>query len=302
MRNTSQFARFPAERTDYRDRPYPHLVVDDLLPKPVFDQILAHWPGKQAFSAQDDGGRQQLSLLRQGMLQTLPRDHADFWESFITGVVPDIVREAMAWLGRPLFDAMEPGEGEMVVSMVDLLQLSKPFEGIPAHTHYHNPLLLGTCIIYVDDAGETARGTDIHAPGAGYEEIQDSAVELALDRATGESAHGILQTARRVPFEVNRSLILMDGPISWHGATAAPSPPGPRRQIIINWALGERWMEQRHGVSFGQFQEDRVLKTNDDVTRERVIRDIDRQLAEREYSLAAARTLFETVPISVTGR
>jgi hypothetical protein len=301
MPDTSPQTLFSATRTDYRDRPFPHLVVDDLLPACLFDQILEHWPDKRGFSAQDDGGRLQLSLLRKGMLQSLPRDQADFWGDFITSVVPDIVREAMAWLGRPLFDEMEPGDGELVVAMCDLLQISKPFEGIQPHTHYHNPLLLGTCIIYVDDAGETLRGTDILGPGAGRDD-RDFLAKPTLGDISGDRPSEMLKTSRRVPFGPNRGLIMMDGPISWHGATAAASTPGPHRQIIINWALGEGWMERRHGVTIDRFQEDRVLRPDAEVSRERLARDIDRQLAARQFPLEAARTLFKTVPVSVIAR
>jgi len=300
MPDTPSPKRFAVKNTDYSDRPFPHLVVDDLLPARSFDLVLEHWPEDDLFSTEDAGARQQLSLLKGDMFQRLPRDQANFWNGFGTGMVRDIIREAMAWLGRPLFHDMKPGDGEMVVTMVDLLQHSGPFKGLPAHTHYHNPLLLGTCIIYVDDAEESSRGTDIHGPSNGHEDAAMVA-KLALVDPCGDRAREKLHIARRVAFKPNRGLVLMDGPISWHGAAAAPTHPGPRRQIIINWALAEAWIDRRHGVSIHQFQADRAVRPRSEIVRKRLARDVERQMADRQYSVETARALFETVPITVVG-
>ena len=301
MTNAPSLASFAIEKTDYQDRPFPYLVVDDLFPARLFGQILDHWPDDPLFSIHDDEDRQKLTLLKRGVLDNLPRDQADFWRAFVAGAVQDIVVEAMAWFGRPLFEAMAAGDGDLTVTMVDLLQLSKPFTGIPAHTHYHSPLLLGTCIIYVDDAGETTRGTNVLAPSPGFDD-EDTATELALGDIEERRAQDMLQVERHVAFQPNRALILMDGPISWHGATAAAAVSGPRRQIIINWALGERWMDRRHGVTINQFSEDRILKPRSKLVRDRVALDIQRQLADRQYALETARALFKTVPIDLAAR
>lgn len=294
-------APFAADKTDYQDKPFPHLVVDDLLPARWFDQILKSWPGEHMFPVRVGEDRRQISLLDRGARRDPPHTKSDFWDSFVTGAVPYIIREAMAWFGRPLFEDMKAGEGELIVTMTDLIQSFEPFSGIPAHTHYHSPLLLGTCIIYVDDAGETTRGTNILEFGPGHDD-EDTAVDLALGHAEPRQLDDIFTVANSVAFKPNRGLVLMDGPLCWHGAAASPLPPGPRRQIIINWALEESWAVRRHGVSIDQFNEERVLNPTSTAVRERVVSDIHLQRAEGRYSLDAARALFQAVPVTIPGR
>jgi hypothetical protein len=295
---TASTIRFQDHQTDYQDRPFPNLVVDGILDAEMFDAVLSYWPDSAMFAEASGQNRVQLPLLKEWSYGRLQVAQAAFWRKFSEITARDIVRESMCHLAQPLFGKPTAGAGGMALKMIDLVQLAGDHEALPVHTHYNDRLLLGTCIIYVDDAGGSARGTELYGPKPSFMGADELARIVAGD--IGEaSLSDHLEIARRVAFKPNRALVMADGPVSWHGVPLGPTVNGPRRQIIINWALDESCVEGRYGVDFTTFVEARFLSPQSPRVHDWLKEDIDRQRNPRRLPSDEARALFEKVPISV---
>tara|TARA_R110002110_G_scaffold376568_2_gene586635 strand:+ start:147629 stop:148471 length:843 start_codon:yes stop_codon:yes gene_type:complete len=234
--------------------PFPHLIKDDVLPPGLFSRFAENWPSDAFFSL--DYPTADIW----GLEFTHERHKHDdaaiaFWTEMETAllVVAEEVSQAFGPLIRARFgfDDVHPK-----ILHSGLLQHGPGFARHGTHTHYYlNPEYVATCLIYVDDAGNSARGTALCA-----DTLAQSTDELAASASRFGAADWDelrrIQPTKIAPFQPNQMLAFYEAPHSWHGVEpyAGEAPVGSRRLLRMGIGVSDDELLRRYGMTSEEFR------------------------------------------------
>lgn len=219
----------------------PYLVVDDVLPADLIEQINLNWPDPSQFDPETPG-IEIAHIFRHDYPQ-----YAPFWKSFNEDVFPWICAGVCSALspyltvlfGENFYEDIEFG------APMSLMQANAEYVGHPLHTHfYHNPDWIFTILFYVDPDDTRSNGTNLHylhgadvGPGIPTN-YPAPASDWTIDTAmrTFEWVDGtVVDDPQEVPYTCNRLFTFLDGPLAFHSVTppAEPWDAGQSRRRIL---------------------------------------------------------------------
>jgi hypothetical protein len=233
--------------------PFPHLVIDEAISTSAREAVLGAWPDRS--NMHYDTGHDRYYAHR----------HHSFWDK----PVGKLLREReltplIEYAGRGLFPYYaHRGGGMLRARIMALHEAGNSFEEHRAHTHYeHNPEYAFTILLYLDDDGRAERGTTLY----GFEPKPEESIESYVAHAAGMHAAAMVPTA--IPFQKNRALAFVDGPLSMHGSTPFVGEfTGARKMIVMHlFACDEGYRES--GFYIEQFARARRGETVDEHLRD----------------------------------
>ena len=239
------------------DEPFPHVLVERLLPDEFYRQLAARWPPPLAFRGDPDAGKLDLVPAPAGIAiddprnekyMDLPAETRTVWDQFVLQINRELVGPFLTRIFAPeIADRLQllaalPNDDPDVADY-----LRPPYEprmnvgrfmmrsaGYRLKPHIDAPAYLATALYYFPTADDnpTTEGTTLYRA---TEEISTADI-LALRRTVYFHKKGIETTpALTAPFVGNALLAFPNTGRSAHGMTI--SSPGWRRSFQCHLSL-----------------------------------------------------------------
>ena len=255
--------------------PYPYFVADNLLPAPVLQAVLDHWPDRDQFRP-EIAHTYICNLLRNRIADGGQRK---FWREFVETYGREIAAAASIQF-RPWIAARYGDDIDVQFAMVSLMESDPEYKGHGCHTHhYHDPGWVGTLLLYLDRDATGYPGTTIHRFSEAATQAQ---ARMAASTLQWYAAPGMVE-AVTVPYAQNRLFAFLDSPISYHSVHAAEANAvGHRRIFRIHLTVPASAIRKTYGVSRRRYQSKRRLPTEDPEVVGWLARDIE-QLHQRSH-------------------
>lgn len=265
----------PASAIAFSKEPYPYYLESNVLSPSGFAALKTHWPQKKSFEYNAGYHRKSLRLQFRKDWQAFSPAQQMFWRDFIAEVCPAVMRESLYRFAPEIINKY--GEACTTAQLLNFEIVELFDEQLPIHVHshhFHSPLWLGTAVYYVDDDGETRRGTTVYRAKAGHDSIEQLVALQQAHRALDESSH--IERYATVDFVPNQAFVMHDCPIGWHKVedNRALAATGPRRHILFNWGLPFAEIQRYYGVSLEEYNNIHEEHPNDPRLRQWLERDI----------------------------
>lgn len=240
-------------------RPYPHFVVDDILPPKNLEAMLGHWPSAECFTPEVP----QNYVCNLFSARLLPKPIRPFWENVRNTLAPELATAVSAsfepWISKRY------GTTPIYFSNVSLMEADPTYPGHGCHTHhYHDPCWIGTALLYLDDDPANA-GTTIHAPATGSPDVIAASTLLWKD----------MPEVKTVAYRQNRLFAIYDSPISYHSVKpASPGVKSRRRIFRIHLTVGAQHVKELYGVGIKEYASLRKQPSTDPTVLRWMQRDI----------------------------
>jgi hypothetical protein len=186
---------------------------------------------------------------------------------------------------------------EIRMACISLMESDPGYQGHICHTHhYHDPLWVGTLLLYLDADASGYPGTTIRRhTAAGLEER----ARMSAQTLTWENESSITE-AITVDYRQNRLFAMFDSPISYHSVHAAkPNAVGRRRIFRIHLSADKSAAERLYGISLPEYRERRKAPTDDPTVIAWLRRDIARlERTSRRQIRARRLARFIRKPLS----
>lgn len=220
-----------------RTRPFPHLVVDDLLPGPLRRMLDAHWPSPDAFGTTNYFRRGEVSVSH---LARLADDQEKLFWNALRRLTMRLARAARARLDRHLGEKFRPlvgpdwrrrlGTPDYLDNDAMLAHYTGVVDLVP---HIDNARLTVNGFVYLDDptlpTPEPRRGTMLYR-SVGFAWPSNIPIPKPLrDR--------FLREAAEVEWRDNRLLAYVNGPTSFHGVPRHDLGAARRRLLMFGSLL-----------------------------------------------------------------
>lgn len=219
--------------TELQHNPFPHCVIDDLLPAEYYDALIEALPPVDLFADRPDN-KQQLTV----PLDFAPRYSMEVWRHMAKVVAEEMIKPAvLAKFHEPLTDWLRetlPALGERPLDRLRIncsdgrILLRRPGYRIPPHRDPKWGFI--TCLMYLAREGDDERwGTQLF-------NVKDD------DEAEGASPHWIsearCQLAGDVAFRPNRALVFLNS-VGAHGAhIPADAKPANLERYAYQFRIG----------------------------------------------------------------
>jgi hypothetical protein len=188
----------------HRD-PFPHMIVDDALPRNVLAQAVRRWPDKHMVPEPGGLNRRWVHLIQSNRLVPSLKC-GPFWFWFALRYGRPLLRAVFEKF-RPDCEAKN-GAKDINIGQLVCFDAESEFVEHTPHSHWGNgPDWLFTVLIYIDDNGRTDRGTRL------FREERDGAFSTAAD--TG--------------FAPGRMLAFFEAQNAYHGSTPFQVGSGGRK-------------------------------------------------------------------------
>lgn len=154
------------------EAPFPHAVIEGLLPAPLYERLLDGWPAGDAwlpisaYGGGDYEDRVAIDLGDASRLRHMPEEVAGRWQELREAVAADAVRSALLKLFvpviKPRLRQLVP-TGPIRTGTATLLLQDRELYAIGPHTD--TPMKLVTGLLYFARANENRHaGTSLYAP------------------------------------------------------------------------------------------------------------------------------------------
>jgi len=223
--------------TAVRTRPFPHLVVDDLLPAPLRRMLDAHWPSPDRFGTTNYFRRGEVSVSH---LARLAEDQEELFWNALRRLTMRLARAARARLDRHLGEKFRPLLGPdwrrrlgTPVYLDNDAMLAHYTGVVDLVPHIDNARLTVNGFVYLDDPSlptpEPRRGTMLYR-SIGFAWPSNITIPKPLrDR--------FLREATEVEWRDNRLLAYVNGPTSFHGVPKHDLGDARRRLLMFGSLL-----------------------------------------------------------------
>ena len=211
-------------RAKIQTYPFPHLVVDDVLPRFMVRHMRSAWPSRESMEPEALGtmDRYWKHLNVHGADHTV--DMEPFWQRFANQTMK-AVHDALT----KRFDGYVVTNDYRPASLV-CFESGPGFVEHGRHTHYnHNPNWTLTLMIQVDDGDREDRGTRLYGLRE-FDPRDDNNYLTAVKSDTGSQK---TFTAKDIAFKPGRLWAFVDGPISIHGSTPFPNRVAVSKRKVI---------------------------------------------------------------------
>jgi hypothetical protein len=227
-----------------RTRPFPHVVVDDVLPQPVRQAIDRFWPGEDRLYLSNHFLRGEVRVAQ--LAGATEGRERDFWNAvrFITARTGRAIR---AKLDRHLHDKFRPLLGpdwRRVLGDVtyhDRDAMLANYTGkLDMEPHIDHAMVAINGFVYLDDPDqptpEPRRGTMLYR-SLGF--AWPSNIPIP-----GKLQQRFLREAGEVTWRDNRLLAYVNGPWSFHGVPKQDLGEGRRRLLMFGSLLDKATTER----------------------------------------------------------
>ncbi len=198
--------------------PFPHLIIEDILPEHLYEECLRHWPNNSRFQA----GKRSSVYVTQGAVEGTSLNFCEkhFWRTFGEVIVnryikPRILAKLLPYF--PLKLGMKDVDLEQVKtnatdyffnSRQDGLVLDRGGYTIPAHVDKLN--IFAQMLLYFPRSSETN-----HLGTVFYRGSSHSLKELSS--FGGTFSKKALPIAKKVSYNPNILVVFLQCPFAWHG-------------------------------------------------------------------------------------
>jgi hypothetical protein len=246
--------------------PFPHASIRDAIPADLVRRILAEWPEPAAMA--DEGGgleRHFYELIHDDALLLGALPNAAFWATAAKTIIETVYAPAAQSLGAWIaakFGKAAPRTIDLQVHRMMCLQAGAAFTEHPPHAHSAAPNWVMTCLLYIDDAGRTDRGTSLYA-------ITRHASETPASILANHHPAGAHVRAADRPFEPGAALCFLDSAVSVHGSTPFVNHAPGRKIIRAHVALAPGYAPKLYGMPVAEMNAymvaaiDRYLRDKD---------------------------------------
>lgn len=249
--------------------PYPYFVAEDVLPAAVLPDVCKHWPERPDFQP-EIAHNYTCELLNNWISDRRKRE---FWHAFSKSYGREISAAAIIQF-KPWISALYGDDIEVLMARITLMESDPTYQGHGCHTHhYHDPLWVGTLLLYLDADATGYPGTTMQR----YAAIGvDEQAKMAAKTLRWHDDPGMTE-AITVDYRQNRLFGMFDSPISYHSVHAAkPNAVGHRRIFRVHLTVAPGAAKKVYGVSLDQYRQQRNQPTNDPTVVAWLARDIER--------------------------
>lgn len=203
--------------------PFPHIVVDEILPGPFYARLRSMLPEDGGFAPSAHPGRSVLTP--EGLVQAkLDAERMAFWQSMFATLMHDDIG---AWIMAKFYDIVsarfgldQPGGG---VSLRSSTRLVRDREGFAMFPHTDLPTKVISTLLYLPETGDRPElGTTFYAP-------HDPKLDCPGGRYHDPSLFDHVAT---IPFQPNTLLAFPKTPACFHGVDPGPGV-GERRDLLL---------------------------------------------------------------------
>jgi len=227
-----------------RTRPFPHIVVDDLLPQPFRQAIDRYWPAEDKLYLSNHFLRGEVRVAQ--LVNATEGHERNFWNAvrFITARTSRAIR---AKLDRHLHDKFRPLIGPDwrrvlgAITYHDRDAMLANYTGkLDMAPHIDHAMVAINGFVYLDDPDqptpEPRRGTMLYRSlGFGWPS------NIAIP---GKLVQRFLREAGEVTWQDNRLLAYVNGPWSFHGVPKQDLGEGRRRLLMFGSLLDKATIER----------------------------------------------------------
>ena len=221
--------------------PFPHLIVDEILPPHLYKEIAKRWPDEQLFK-----GVRGAIPVNYGASESFPLDLSKkhFWRIFGEVVVdryikPKIVEKFLPYLYQKYrmnsigLEFVKRNINQCFAnSRQDGLILDRGGYEISPHVDQLNMFV--QILIYLPKEGDTYSedlGTCLYESEEA--KIEDIDYTGAIYRHYGDcSQKKEVKLCKKVPYRPNQLVVFLQSPLAWHGVD--PVPPGQVRRLFFS--------------------------------------------------------------------
>lgn len=231
------------------EEPFPHLIVDELLPDTAYRALLEAWPPDQVFKVNHSMQRFDMSL--RGDLATVPEAIRPTWLSALTWTLAANRRIArkLAAYARLKY---EPFQGKAWEAAIDKLphiageaQLAYYTGATGLAPHIDHPKLVTNAFLYCSERAEAEPELGTVLYGSRGFSMPDNRIRLSPDLV----AH-LLSRDKTVAYAANVCLAYLNTPRSFHGVDPVDLGARRRRLLMFGTALREKDAIRLFGPQF----------------------------------------------------
>jgi hypothetical protein len=228
--------------------PFPHLVVAEILPQPVYRTLLELWPPAELLVFTNSQHRRQITL--ETALDKFPSQSRPFWRAMqelaqaATRRLVERLRPHLAVKLVPLIGADWPAELARCEIVTRSTSLASYTGEIALAPHVDHVRILTNALLYCSEseAAEPELGTWLYR-------------SLGLALPTNIQLHRkhldmCLKPHTAVPYRANTCLAYVNGPTSFHGVAPADIGRRERRLLIFSSRLKVKDVSRLLGEAF----------------------------------------------------
>ena len=219
--------------------PFPHFVANNILPEPVYAEILRNWPPAELARTTNWAARKEMSVAQQ--LPAFPPAIRPVWRQVVewSQAARDLVYEKLKpHLGEklaPLVGRRRAAEMNVVTRRGPAAFLATYTGALSLHAHVDHPVLATNSFLYVSerDVEEPELGTVLyHSYGLALPHNELKLPETLVQR--------YLRRAKTVPYGRNMLLSYVNTPSAFHGVDPVDIGTRVRRLLMFGTLLDDR--------------------------------------------------------------
>lgn len=224
--------------------PYPHMVVKNILPEELYQQIQYFWPNSSCFDHQCQSNRHLYVTKGCADYHPLTPEQNLFWRVFgevVIGYIKDYIKtifiDTLSWK-FPNLSASELYDLQQEIRFFDSRQdsLMEHHYGYQIGPHIDQAYLFATALLYcpIDDSHKY-QGTTLLLPKDGKYPLP------------GQYHHGEVSIAKMIPYTPNTLLIMPEHLKQLHGSAKQDDPNYIRKMYGIFVHLAPDLTEKYYG-------------------------------------------------------
>jgi hypothetical protein len=223
---TARHVRATLAAAAMRETPMPHLVVEGLMPDPLYDALLQAVP-PPAFFSQRDVVKQNLRVRRDGLVPDETLDLFGFLESV---VIADMIVPALLERFEPYFSRVyEERYGDAAARVAALPHVATDGRLMLRRPGYHLNPHLDPRRVSVTGLFYLARPGDDEAHGTSFYSL-DGAARPEQSNTYSPERHGMACTlAASVPFRANTAVFFLNSGAAHGAGIPGTAPPTTER-------------------------------------------------------------------------
>ncbi|HSX10431.1 MAG TPA: hypothetical protein VLF94_01760 [Chlamydiales bacterium] len=214
-----QYISRKIEETVVEAYPFPHVVVSDILPPQVYEELVANWPTEDQFDLGTSTRRRLPVTGGCAEKRKLTKQQAALWRYFGEQVVNEIIKPQLIKKISPFFSVKFSFlNGKELSEAVDRLEyfnckmdgLNLDRNNLGRFVHVDHAYMLGAMLIYfAEDTNHVEYGTAL------YESVID---QQSIEFTRGED--NTFYVSKILPYLPNTLVFFLQNPRGWHGVEA----------------------------------------------------------------------------------
>ncbi|MDE3046201.1 MAG: hypothetical protein KGJ02_06115 [Verrucomicrobiota bacterium] len=201
-------------------RPFPHLIIENILPEELYEELVANWPGHTVKDIENDLGNYDKKL----------------WQEFFTSVMNNLIKRNIgAMFRRYLRYRFEDDICWISLCNSKHLRDHTLYESLYILPHLDHASTFAAVIIYFPEKNNQINfGTQFYR-----HKEEKTSIDIIWEHDLSK-----MELLKIVPFKRNTLCAFMQTPCAWHGF---PMKVLPRRMYMSNIYVSNAFSEQYYG-------------------------------------------------------